>query len=83
MRCRKVEAAVGAAGQPRDLAEGILGDRIMATVLAQGLREYYDPYTGRGMGAVDFGWSTLVMEMLTVDQPTAAASYLNRTDGTG
>ena len=25
-----------------------------------GPREYYDPYTGRGMGAVDFAWSTLV-----------------------
>ena len=44
-----------------------LGDRIMSAVLAQGLREYYDPYTGRGMGAVDFAWSTLVMEMLAAD----------------
>ena len=54
-----------------------LGDRIMAAVLAEGLREYYEPYTGRGMGAVDFAWSSLVMEMLTADPATAASSYLS------
>ena len=53
-----------------------LGTRIMSAVLAQGLREYYDPYTGRGMGAVDFAWSSLVMEMLAADPLAAAASYL-------
>jgi hypothetical protein len=53
-----------------------LGDRITAAVLAQGLREYYHPYTGRGMGAVDFAWSTLVMEMLAED-PRASASYVS------
>ena len=60
----------------RDHAQ-TLGERIMSVVLAQGLREYYDPYTGRGMGSVDFAWSTLVMEMLATDHATAAASYLN------
>ncbi len=59
-----------------------LGTRIMSAVLAQGLREYYDPYTGRGMGAVDFAWSSLVMEMLAADPLTAAASYLNLPAGT-
>ncbi len=53
-----------------------LGDRITAAVLAQGLREYYHPYTGRGMGAVEFAWSTLVMEMLAAD-PRAPASYVS------
>jgi hypothetical protein len=53
-----------------------LSDRIMSAVLAQGLREYYEPFTGRGMGAVDFAWSSLVMEMLAADPQTAAASYL-------
>jgi hypothetical protein len=56
-----------------------LADRIMAAVLAEGLREYYEPYTGRGMGAVDFAWSSLVMEMLAVDPATAASSYLSAT----
>ncbi len=54
-----------------------LSDRIMSTVLAQGLREYYEPFTGRGMGAVDFAWSSLVMEMLAADPQTAATSYLS------
>jgi hypothetical protein len=49
--------------------------RLGAAVSSEGLREYYDPYSGRGMGAVDFGWSTLVMEMLEPD-PGATSSYL-------
>jgi hypothetical protein len=53
-----------------------LATRIATTVLAQGLREYYDPYTGRGMGAVDFAWSTLVLEMLEPDAAVATTSYL-------
>jgi len=32
-------------------------------VRRSGLREYYDPYRGTGMGAVDFAWSSLVLEM--------------------
>jgi hypothetical protein len=42
---------------------------------AQGLREYYNPYTGAGMGAVDFAWSSLAMELLDPD-PRAGLSYL-------
>lgn len=41
-----------------------LGASLGAVVAAEGLREYYDPYSGRGMGAVDFAWSALVVEML-------------------
>jgi hypothetical protein len=44
-------------------------------VAGAGLREYYDPFTGRGMGAVDFSWSALVMEMVDPD-PGAASSHL-------
>jgi hypothetical protein len=29
----------------------------------EGLREYYDPYTGGGMGARDFAWSALALEL--------------------
>jgi hypothetical protein len=53
-----------------------LGTRISTAVLAHGLREYYHPYTGRGMGAVDFAWSSLVMELLDADPGAAARSYL-------
>jgi hypothetical protein len=52
-----------------------LSTRVGGAVAAAGLREYYDPYSGEGLGAVDFGWSTLVLEMLEPD-PHAASSYL-------
>ena len=29
----------------------------------EGLREYYDPRTGEGLGARDFAWSTLILEL--------------------
>ena len=41
---------------------------------AVGLREYYDPFTGRGMGATDFSWSALVMELVEPD-PSARSSH--------
>jgi len=52
-----------------------LAARIGATVAREGLREYYNPFTGAGMGAVDFGWSTLVLEIVDPD-PRATSSYL-------
>ena len=39
-------------------------NRLVAVVLREGLREYYDARTGAGMGARDFGWSALVWEMV-------------------
>ena len=59
-----------------------LATRIMTAVVAEGLREYYDPYTGGGMGQVDFAWSSLVMEMFAADPLAAAASYLSLPAGT-
>jgi hypothetical protein len=44
-------------------------------VAAHGLREYYNPFTGTGMGATDFAWSSLVLELLEPD-PGAAHSHL-------
>jgi hypothetical protein len=52
-----------------------LAARISGAVRAERLREYYHPYTGRGMGQVDFAWSTLVLEMVAPD-PRAVRSYL-------
>lgn len=37
--------------------------KLTGAVLAGGLREYYDPFTGEGMGARDFSWSALILEM--------------------
>ena len=39
------------------------------------LREFYEPHTGEGLGAVDFGWSSLICELVDPD-PAAAGSYL-------
>src|SRR5947199_9741393 len=41
-----------------DKAEELAG-RIADAVGSSGLREYYNPYTGGGMGTASFGWSTL------------------------
>jgi hypothetical protein len=40
-----------------------MADRLAAVVLREGLREYYHPLTGAGMGAHDFGWTALALEM--------------------
>jgi glycogen debranching enzyme len=40
------------------IAHGILG-----AAEREGLREYYDPRTGAGLGAHDFAWSALVAEL--------------------
>jgi Mannosylglycerate hydrolase MGH1-like glycoside hydrolase domain len=52
------------------LAEGVI-----ATVAREGLREYYDPRTGRGLGARDFAWSSLVAELAN-PEGGALTSYL-------
>ena len=52
------------------MAQGLIG-----AVEREGLREYYDPRTGRGLGAEDFAWSALIAEMAEPD-PAAPASYL-------
>jgi hypothetical protein len=53
-----------------------LAGRAAAAVHAGGLREYYDPYTSAGMGARQFGWSSLIMEMIAPDA-RAANSYIS------
>jgi hypothetical protein len=57
--------------QAQEMARGIA-----EAVDREGLREYYDPHTGRGMGAQDFAWSTLIMDMLAND-PRARTSYID------
>jgi hypothetical protein len=43
--------------------------RLAATIERERFREYYESRSGRGMGAHDFGWSTLIVELL---DPTVA-----------
>jgi len=44
-----------------------LADTIVArshdAIAGAGYREYYHPYTGEGLGARNFGWSTLILDM--------------------
>ena len=53
----------------------VLVSQLAAAIAREGLREYYNPHTGAGMGATEFGWSSLIMEMVKPD-PAAARSYL-------
>ncbi len=41
-----------------------LARAITETVSREGLREFYDPHDGHGMGAEDFAWSALALELL-------------------
>jgi hypothetical protein len=52
-----------------------LAGNLIATVAREGLREYYDPRTGKGLGAKDFAWSALIAEMADPDEG-AKTSYL-------
>jgi hypothetical protein len=52
-----------------------MAETLSGLVLREGLREYYDPFTGEGLGAVDFAWTSLIMEMAEPD-PAAAGGYL-------
>lgn len=44
-----------------------LADGVIAAVAREGLYEYYDPRTGKGLGANDFAWSALIAEMADPD----------------
>jgi len=41
-----------------------LARAITETISREGLREFYDPHDGHGMGAEDFAWSALALELL-------------------
>ena len=41
-----------------------MAQRLAAVMEREGFREYYESRSGRGMGAHDFGWSTLIVELL-------------------
>jgi hypothetical protein len=45
-----------------------LADGLIAAVERAGLREYYDPHSGRGLGAKDFAWSALIAELADPDR---------------
>ncbi|HSS32952.1 MAG TPA: hypothetical protein VLL27_06680 [Solirubrobacterales bacterium] len=53
---------LGYEDEARHLADGVL-----SAAAREGLREYYDPHTGKGQGAKDFAWSALVAELAAPD----------------
>lgn len=61
-------------GRARDYREqaDTLAERLLGAIAREGLREYYDPFTGTGMGARSFAWSALALELLE-DEPLLAA----------
>ncbi|HYH52832.1 MAG TPA: hypothetical protein VD761_01780 [Solirubrobacterales bacterium] len=61
---------LGYAAEAERLAAGVIG-----AVAREGLREYYDPRNGKGLGAKDFAWSALIAELAEPD-PAAARSHL-------
>ena len=61
-------------GYRKDAAE--LARAVAAAIGQAGLREYLNPYTGDGLGATDFAWSALALELADPELETAARSYL-------
>jgi hypothetical protein len=59
-------------GYPAEAAE--MARRLKAAVLREGLREYFEPRTGAGMGARDFGWTALALEMSDPTRSPAAGA---------
>jgi hypothetical protein len=49
---------LGYEAEAERLADGVIG-----AVAREGLREYYDPRNGKGLGARDFAWSALIAEL--------------------
>jgi mannosylglycerate hydrolase MGH1-like protein len=52
-----------------------MAERLCTAVARERLREFYEPYSGEGLGAKEFGWSSLIAE-LAEPQPAAARSHL-------
>jgi len=49
---------------------------ITETLAREGLREFYGPHDGRGMGAEDFAWSALALELEDPRNASAGAPTL-------
>jgi hypothetical protein len=49
-----------------------IATRLRTVVAREGFREYYEARLGYGMGAHDFGWSTLLWELVEPAAPPAA-----------
>ena len=52
---------------PGDVASRIV-ERTISMIDRSGIREFYDPRTGDGEGARDFGWTTLVLDLIAAER---------------
>src|SRR4051794_40730383 len=52
-----------------------MAKRLGGAVAEERLREFYEPYSGEGLGAKEFGWSSLIAELVDPD-PSGSQSYL-------
>jgi hypothetical protein len=48
-----------------------LAHAVEVTVRREGLREFYNPFDGAGLGALEFAWSALSLEMLAPENAAA------------
>ena len=53
-----------------------MAKQLSVAVAGQRLREFYEPYSGEGLGAKEFGWSSLIAELADPDR-SASSSYLD------
>ncbi len=59
-----------------------MAKRLSEAVAEERLREFYEPYSGEGLGAREFGWSSLIAELADPD-PAAPSTYLLSPQGAG
>jgi glycogen debranching enzyme len=50
----------------RDVATE-LAKRTVHMVGLGGTREFFNPYTAEGLGAIDFGWTALVLDLIQAE----------------
>lgn len=55
-------------------ADEIVGS-LVAAARRWGFREYYHPLTGRGLAARDFGWSTLLLDLVSGDRAGVGVAH--------
>ena len=48
----------------------LMSRSLCATYAREGSREFYEPFTGEGLGAKEFGWSALIAELADPDPTT-------------
>lgn len=64
----------------KDVAYEVI-KRTLDLVSRSGFREFYNPWTAEGYGAVDFGWSTLVVDLLNVLKTDALEATASKAEG--